>query len=64
MTIVQQLEKGTRFLNVKEVADILGFHPETVREYARKGIIPALRTGYRWRFDPYIFAEWLRKRER
>jgi excisionase family DNA binding protein len=63
VTIVQQLEKRTTFLDVKEVAEILGFHPETIREYARTGTIPASRTGYRWKFDPRKFADWLRKSE-
>lgn len=63
MTIVEQLERRGTFLSVQEVASILGFHPETVRDYARSGVIPALRAGYRWKFDPRTFAAWLRKRE-
>lgn len=63
-TIPEQLQQRNRFLTVKQVADVLGFHPETIREYARTGVIPAIRTGYRWRFDPGIFADWIRRRER
>ena len=63
MTIVEQLERRNGFLTVKQVADVLGFHPETIREYARTGVLPAIRTGYRWRFDPRLFADSLRRRE-
>ena len=63
-TIPEQLQQRNRFLTVKQVADVLGFHPETIREYARTGVIPAIRTGYRWRFDPGVFADWIRKRQR
>ncbi|MGA8153285.1 MAG: helix-turn-helix domain-containing protein [Terriglobales bacterium] len=60
---MEQLEKRSSFLSVGEVAGILGFHPETVRDYARTGVIPALRAGYRWKFDPRTFAAWLRNRQ-
>jgi excisionase family DNA binding protein len=63
LTIAEQLDRRSRFLSVKEVAETLGFHPEAIREYARAGVIPAMRAGYRWKFDPRNFADWLRKRE-
>jgi excisionase family DNA binding protein len=32
-------------LTVREVADLLRMHPETVREKARKGLLPAVKLG-------------------
>lgn len=63
-TILEQLQNCKTFLTVNQVAEMLGFHPETIREYARTGVIPAVRAGYRWRFDPGVLADWLRERER
>ena len=44
-----------RLLNVAQVAEILGLHPETVREMARNGLLPALKLG--GRTSPYRFRE-------
>ncbi len=44
-----------RLLTVHEVADQLGYHPETVREMARRGEIPALKLG--GRTSPYRFRQ-------
>jgi excisionase family DNA binding protein len=39
-----------RFLSVEEAAKILAISSATVREYARKGIVPARKIGKHWRF--------------
>lgn len=44
-----------RLLLVQDVADQLGVHPETVREMARKGQLPALKLG--GRTSPYRFRQ-------
>ena len=36
-------------LNTEEAAEFLGFSPFTIREYAKKGIIPARKIGKEWR---------------
>ncbi len=37
-------------LNSKDVALMLDMSPDTVNEYARKGILPAFKQGRQWRF--------------
>ena len=37
-------------LNPAQAGAILGVHPDTVREYARKGLVPARKIGKHWRF--------------
>lgn len=53
-------------MTVKEVAEYLGMHPETVRQRARRGELPAFKSGpgprasYRFR-KAAIDAEILRR---
>ena len=37
-------------INADEVAQLLGLHPKTVQQMARKGALPAIRVGKFWRF--------------
>jgi excisionase family DNA binding protein len=46
---------GPRLLNVAQVAELLGLHPETIRHMARRGQLPALKLG--GRTSPYRFRE-------
>ena len=39
-------------INVKEAAELLGLHPQTVRDGARGGRIPAYNFNGRYMFDP------------
>lgn len=57
--------KTTRLLSVHDVADQLGWHPETVRQKARRGELPAMKpgggrnSGYRFRqssIDAFLAA--------
>lgn len=38
-------------LNVVQTADLLGYHPQTVRDLARKGALPALKRRHAWYFN-------------
>jgi excisionase family DNA binding protein len=47
-----------------EAATFLGLHPDDVRRYARKGLIPCRKLGKRWLFHKAHLVEWLKgKRE-
>ncbi len=46
-------------LNTEEAAEFLGFSPFTIREYAKKGIIPARKIGKEWRFYKPELIAWL-----
>ena len=41
-----------KLLKVKDVADLLGIHEQTVYDMARSGELPALKVRSEWRFRP------------
>lgn len=38
-------------MNVLQTALLLGYHPQTVRDLARKGSLPALKRRHAWYFN-------------
>jgi excisionase family DNA binding protein len=50
-------------LNTEEAAEFLGFSAFTIREYAKKGIIPAKKVGKEWRFYKPELVTWLTRKE-
>jgi len=46
-------------LDVAEAAKLLRIHPKTLRNKARRGIIPGVQVGRLWRFRPSALNEWL-----
>ncbi len=50
-------------LNTEEVAEFLGLKPFTIREYAKRGTIPAKKVGKEWRFVKADLLAWLRSKE-
>lgn len=50
-------------LTTDDVVKFLNLSPSTVREYARKGIIPAQKLGKSWRFVKADFMVWLRGKD-
>jgi len=46
-------------LNVAEAARLLRIHPKTLRNKARRGIIPGVQVGRLWRFRASALNEWL-----
>lgn len=51
-----------RFLNSRQVAQIIGMHEDTVRNMLIEGRMPAYRLGGRWRVDEYELNRWLEQR--
>jgi excisionase family DNA binding protein len=47
-------------LDAKAAAVFLGLHPDDLRRYARKGLIPARKLGKRWLFHKAHLVEWLK----
>jgi excisionase family DNA binding protein len=47
-------------LSAAEAAAFLGLHPDDVRRYARKGMIPCRKVGKRWLFHKAHLVEWLK----
>ncbi|RSU56247.1 DNA-binding protein [Sphingomonas koreensis] len=49
-------------LTLRQAADFLGVHPNTVRRYARLAAIPCAKIGRDWRFLEADLVAWLRGR--
>ena len=64
MTISQNSTTSpSQLWTVEQVAAYLNFTPETVRNMARNGIIPALKVGKRmWRFRLDDIHSWLKNK--
>jgi PTS system nitrogen regulatory IIA component len=50
-------------LTTEEAAAFLKLTPFTVRDYARRGILPARKAGKGWRFYKPDLVAWLRGKE-
>ena len=48
-------------LDTDEAANLMRMHPRTLRTKARKGIIPGVQVGGRWRFRASTLNHWLEK---
>lgn len=64
-TTVIPVESGSNLyikqtLTVPELAEILGWHEETVYQHLRSGRIPARRMGRRYLISRDRITEWLR----
>jgi excisionase family DNA binding protein len=46
-------------LDVVEAARLLRIHPKTLRNKARRGIIPGVQVGRLWRFRASALNDWL-----
>jgi excisionase family DNA binding protein len=46
--------------SAEEAGAFLGLHPDDVRRYARKGMIPCRKVGKRWLFYKAHLVEWLK----
>lgn len=47
-----------------EMAELLGIHHETLRLWAERGQIPALKAGRIWLFSPDAVTQWLHNAQR
>ena len=50
-------------LTTDEAAEFLSLTPYTVREYAKKGLVPARKVGKSWRFVKADLLAWLRGKD-
>lgn len=50
-------------LTTNEAAEFLSLTPYTLREYAKKGVVPARKMGKSWRFIRADLLAWLRGRD-
>jgi PTS system nitrogen regulatory IIA component len=52
--------EAKEILTTDEAAEFLSLTPYTVREYAKKGLIPARKIGKSWRFYKPDLVAWVR----
>jgi excisionase family DNA binding protein len=55
--------EAKEILTTDEAGEFLSLTPYTVREYAKKGIIPARKVGKSWRFVKADLLAWLRGKD-
>jgi excisionase family DNA binding protein len=60
--ITDQLKTKTQYMTLQAVALLLGSHEMTLRKWAKRGKIPAVRIGDQIKFDPAAVVDWLRGR--
>ena len=53
-------DKDEMLLNSREVAHILDLSPDTVNEFARRSVLPAIKRGRQWRFRRQDIASFKR----
>jgi excisionase family DNA binding protein len=58
---VQSQRDFEPLLATEEAARLLRMHPRTLRTKARRGSIPAVQVGKRWRFRASTLDRWLGK---
>jgi len=56
---VQSQRDFAPLLDTEEAARLLRMHPRTLRTKARRGSIPAVQIGKRWRFRASTLDRWL-----
>jgi excisionase family DNA binding protein len=59
--IIDQLKTKTQYMTLQAVAELLGIHAMTLRKWAKRGKIQAVRIGDQIKFDPAAVADWLRE---
>jgi excisionase family DNA binding protein len=62
MSKQDELRTRKSLMSVREVAESLGSHIQTVYEWTYESKSPYFRVGGRIKFDPQIIADWLDRR--
>ena len=62
MSKQEELRARKGLMSVREVAETLGSHIQTVYSWTDEAKIPYFRVGGRIKFDPTAIADWLDRR--
>ena len=62
MSLVELIKAKSEALKVRDIAPILGVSIQQVYKMAANGDIPSFRVASSIRFDPDVFATWLKGR--
>ena len=56
-------KEKTEWLTVEQIADELGVHPETIRQYIRDGLLKAVQLKRSYRIRRTDYEDFLKRRE-
>lgn len=62
MKLIDLVEKRSEALRVRDIAPLLGISVQQVYKMAARGQIPSFRVASSVRFDPQVFADWMREK--
>jgi len=62
MSLIELVKAKSEALKVRDIAPILGISIQQVYKMAANGEIPSFRVASSVRFDPDVFATWLKER--
>jgi excisionase family DNA binding protein len=62
-TLCQSLANINHYLNVNDVAELLGVQRETIYRYCRENFLPHTKIGNSIRVDPRLLAIWIQEHE-
>jgi excisionase family DNA binding protein len=62
-TLCQSLANTNFYLNVNDVAELLGVQRETIYRYCRENFLPHTKIGNTIRVDPRLLAIWIQEHE-
>jgi excisionase family DNA binding protein len=57
------MPRSQSVLNIREAAEFLRAHEQTIRRLARRGEIPAFKVGADWRFHEAALVRWLEEQQ-
>jgi excisionase family DNA binding protein len=60
--LIEVIEAKNEALRVRDIARILGVSAQQIYKMAARGQIPSFRVANAIRFDPQLFATWLREK--
>ena len=62
MKLIEVIEARNEALRVRDIARILGVSGQQIYKMAARGQIPSFRVANAIRFDPQVFATWLKEK--
>ena len=62
MKLIEVIEAKNEALRVRDIARILGVSAQQIYKMAARGEIQSFRVANAVRFDPHVFATWLREK--
>lgn len=57
--MAEMTQDPAQMMTIEEVADYLQLHPLTVRQLAKKGLIPTFKVGRQWRAKRELLDQWI-----